>query len=58
MAKALLKSDDPEQSKCFIEMVEELGTDLSPDGFDRVFAKVAAAKRQPAIKSQTKRKNR
>jgi hypothetical protein len=58
MAKPTLKPDDPEQSKRFMELAKELGADSSPEEFDRVFAKVAAAKRQPATKSQTKRKKR
>jgi hypothetical protein len=58
MAKPTLKPDDLEQSKRFIEIAEELETDSSPEEFDRVFAKVAAAKRQPATKSQAKRKKR
>ncbi len=32
--------DDPEQSKRFIEAAREIGTDESPEAFERVFAKV------------------
>jgi hypothetical protein len=58
MAKPLPKPDDPEQSKRFIEMAQDLEADTSPEDFDRAFRKVAAAKRQPTIKTQPKRKKR
>ena len=32
--------DDPEQSKRFIKAAREIGTDESPEAFERVFAKV------------------
>jgi hypothetical protein len=36
--------DDPEQSKRFIEAARELGTDESPEAFERVFRKVVRPK--------------
>lgn len=55
MAKPLPKPDDPEQSKRFIEMAQELEADSSPAEFDRAFAKVAAASRKPAAQPKRKR---
>lgn len=37
--------DDPEQSKRFIEAAREIGTDESPEAFERVFRKVITASR-------------
>lgn len=37
-------ADDPEQSKRFIETAKEIGTDESPEAFDRAFGKVVGAK--------------
>jgi len=38
--KAALPQDDPEQSKRFIETAKEIGTDESPEAFERVFSVV------------------
>ena len=37
--------DDPEQSKRFIETAREIGTDESPEAFDRAFKKVVSSRR-------------
>ncbi len=37
-------SDDPKQSKRFIETAKEIGTDESPEAFERAFGKVVGAK--------------
>jgi hypothetical protein len=34
--------DDPEQSKRFIKAAREIGTDESPEEFERVFKKVVS----------------
>lgn len=36
------KSDDPEQSKRFIDTAQERGTDETEEGADRAFKKVAS----------------
>jgi hypothetical protein len=41
------KKDDPEQSKRFIDMAREIGSDETEKGADRAFKKVAAAPRKP-----------
>ena len=41
------KPDDPAQSKRFIDMARELGTDDRPEEFDRVFAQVVPPKSVP-----------
>lgn len=56
MAKPIPAPDDPEQSKRFLEMAKELEADTSPEGFDRVFRKVAAAERQPTTKPKRKKR--
>jgi len=35
------RPDDPEQSKRFIETAKEIGTDESPEAFERAFGRVA-----------------
>jgi len=46
--KPAIPQDDPEQSKRFIETAKEIGTDESPEAFERVFRRVAPApNRQP-----------
>lgn len=35
--------DDPEQSKRFIKAARELGSDESPEAFERVFQRIIAA---------------
>lgn len=50
MAKPMLKPDDPDQSKRFIEMAKELGAEGAPEKFERAFKQVAAAKRTPPPK--------
>lgn len=37
--------DDPEQSKRFIKAAREIGTNESPEEFERVFRKVVTASR-------------
>jgi hypothetical protein len=56
MAKPMHKPDDPEQSKRFIEMAQELEADGDAEAFDRAFKKVAAAKRQPPTKPKRKKR--
>lgn len=36
--------DDPEQSKRFVETAKEIGTDESPEAFERAFGRVLGAK--------------
>jgi hypothetical protein len=38
--------DDPEQSKRFIKAAREIGTDESPEAFERVFNKVVSKSRR------------
>ena len=56
MAKLTLKPDDPEQSRRFIKMAEELDVDSTPAEFERAFRKVAAATRQPSTKPAKRKK--
>jgi hypothetical protein len=48
--------DDPEQSKRFIKAAREIGTDESPEAFERVFEKVVkpikqtSARRPPTVR--------
>jgi len=44
------KSDNPEQSRQFIDMAREVETDESPEAPDRAFARVVPAKNQPPAK--------
>lgn len=57
MAKPLPKSDDPAQSKRFLELAAELKIEGTPSGFERAFQKVASAKRATphTPKKRTKR---
>jgi len=52
--------DDPEQSKRFIEAAREIGTDESPEAFERVFKKVALSKpgRAPPTRGASRRSGR
>jgi hypothetical protein len=46
--------DDPEQSKRFIKAAREIGTDESPEAFERVFKKIVSPKRStPKGKSES-----
>jgi hypothetical protein len=47
-AKAKPKPDDLAQSKRFIETAREIGTDESPEAFDRVFKKIVPEKPRPS----------
>jgi hypothetical protein len=38
------KPDDPEQSRRFIETAREIGTDESPEAFERAFKKIVPRK--------------
>ena len=38
------KSDDPEQSKRFIETAEEVGADTDDEALERAFKKIASSK--------------
>jgi hypothetical protein len=48
--------DDPEQSKRFIKAAREIGTDESPEAFERVFEKIVRPKhpRTPKRRDQKK----
>jgi hypothetical protein len=35
------KQDDPKQSKRFVKMAREIGTDERPEAFEKAFTKVA-----------------
>jgi hypothetical protein len=52
--------DDPKQSKRFIEAAREIGTDESPEAFERAFKKIVGAPRIPANRPvrQAQRKGR
>jgi hypothetical protein len=50
--------DDPEQSKRFIEAAREIGTDESPEAFERVFRKVAGQPKGQATRDPLKKPNR
>jgi hypothetical protein len=56
MGKTTHKPDDPEQSRRFLKMAEELGADSTTAQFDRAFRKVATAKRQPTTKAKRKKR--
>ena len=56
MAKPMHKPDDPEQSKRFIEMAQELEADGDEQALARALRKVAAAKRQPTTKPKRKKR--
>jgi len=45
--KTVLKPDDPEQFKRFIDMAREVEVDESPDALDRAFNKVVRPKSSP-----------
>jgi len=44
------KSDDPEQSKRFIETAEEVGADTDDAALERAFKKIAPQKRDASQK--------
>jgi hypothetical protein len=46
--------DDPEQSKCFIELAREVGADSTKEEFERAFKKVAKT-RKPKPATDTER---
>ena len=45
-SKSKRKPDDPEQSKRFIEIAEEVGADIDDEALERAFKKIAPRKDQ------------
>jgi hypothetical protein len=48
--------DDPEQSKRFIKAAREIGTDESPEAFERVFKRIIRAREAPKPAAPSRRK--
>jgi hypothetical protein len=48
------KSDDPEQSKRFIETAEEVGADGDDAALERAFSKIARSQPNPDRRKTTK----
>lgn len=48
--------DDPEQSKRFIKAAREIGTDESPEAFERVFKRIIRAGEIPKPAAPLRRK--